>query len=230
MVRIELWLCDLDCTDDVHASLIATLGPDEIGRAARFVRPADRRRFEVRRGMTRTILAGYTGSPAPGLTFAPGEHGKPYLTGPAPLPAFSVSHSLGMMLLGVSWDGEIGVDIEACAPLQEDIAPVAFTAAECRELAAMPLARRDAHTLRLWTAKEAVLKAAGTGLFTPPTFIEITLGAAETWSDVRWLGPGRVHDRASRRVYSLKPREGYIAAVAAAGDCRDDSIDITWRE
>lgn len=230
MVQVDLWLRELDCHDPAHVALASTLGDDEHDRAARYHRAIDRRRYEVRRGLLRTILAGYTGCPARLVAFAETAHGKPHLDAAPPVPAFNLSHSNGVLLLGVSMDGDVGVDIEAVTALLDDIAPVAFTLDECARLAALPEMVRDAYALRLWTCKEAVLKAAGTGLLTPPTSVEITFAGESDWGDVTWLGAVPLHARSISRVYSFFPREGFVAAVAIAGTKLGDAVHFTLRE
>jgi len=96
-----------------------------------------------------------------------GPFGKPALEGAHARLSFSWSHTGDVALLGVAWElPELGVDIERDRPRPRllDIAGRYFAPDETAWLAAQPQEDRQAAFLRLWTAKEAVLKAHGQGL------------------------------------------------------------------
>ncbi len=79
---------------------------------------------------------------------------------------FSVSHSGGHGLIALVPHGRIGVDVEERTPrrnLNDDIR-LLFAPGERAELEAADEDRRTDLFYRLWTLKEAVLKAAGLGL------------------------------------------------------------------
>ncbi|MBC7906788.1 MAG: 4'-phosphopantetheinyl transferase superfamily protein [Rhodospirillaceae bacterium] len=85
-------------------------------------------------------------------------NGKPTLSN-GPL-CLSLSYRDGMMLLGAA-PTAIGVDVEWVGGDYSDVARDQFSPRECRWLASVH--QPDAFT-RLWTAKEAVLKATGQGI------------------------------------------------------------------
>lgn len=77
------------------------------------------------------------------------------------------SHSGGRLLVACATDARIGVDIESLhrrRPRALELAARWFHRAEAESLAALPAGAREATFLRLWCAKEAVLKAHGAGL------------------------------------------------------------------
>ena len=89
------------------------------------------------------------------------------MVGGVPSPVgFSVSHSGGHGLIALVPHGRIGVDVEERTPrrnLNDDIR-LLFAPGERAELEAADGDRRTDLFYRLWTLKEAVLKAAGLGL------------------------------------------------------------------
>jgi 4'-phosphopantetheinyl transferase len=112
-------------------------------------------------------LAAYLGVAPGDLRLGRGAFGKPALEGPHAGLSFSWSHTGEMALLGVAWElPELGVDIERDRPRPRllDIAGRYFAPAEAAWLAGQSLEHRQTSFLRLWTAKEAVLKAHGQGL------------------------------------------------------------------
>jgi len=116
------------------------------------------------RGALERLLQAYAGVPGP-VRIERGVHGKPFVA-EAGYPHFNVSHSRHCVVLAFAAEQEIGVDIEAedrrHSPME--LASRFFAAEESAALAALDEDARSAAFLRLWTAKEALLKALGHGL------------------------------------------------------------------
>ena len=116
------------------------------------------------RELLERLLAGYAGlDSAPDIVR--GKHGKPHA--PAlPDIDFNVSHTRAHVAIAFARGQPLGVDIESMDRRIEalDIARRYFAASEAAALEALPASERTAAFLRLWTAKEAVLKALGAGL------------------------------------------------------------------
>jgi phosphopantetheinyl transferase len=101
--------------------------------------------------------------------------GRPELPGGEWTFSFSHSQNLAVCLIGSTQrHGRLGVDVEAWRDLHpEDIAP-AFCPEEHRYLAeAMGDLERQRRLFDLWTRKEAVLKANGTGLLLNPAEVNM---------------------------------------------------------
>ena len=124
------------------------------------------------------------------------------------------SHSGGRLLLAHVPSGRIGVDIERLARRMDAlrIARRYFADTEVAMLEALPARPRQAAFLRLWCAKEAVLKAAGHG---------IAFGLHRVAFDVDGAAPRMTHcDPAlgspdDWTVHQLAPEPGFIAVLAA---------------
>lgn len=144
------------------------LSPGERDRADRYRRDDDRRRFVAGRHLIRTTLASLLACPAAAVPIAIDRHGRPGVDG---APAFSLSHAGDQVVLAVAPVGvalSVGIDIEM---LRDDIDPLAlgrrvFAGAELTAL--QSAGDRIALFFRLWTIKEALLKAAGRGLLIDP--------------------------------------------------------------
>ncbi len=191
------------------------LSPDERARAERFAFDELRRRFVACRGQLRVALGGMLEVDPAALRFVTGEHGKPALAGGVDL-AFNVSHSGSHGLLAVGRE-ELGVDVErvggcpTASLLDSVCAP-----AELDALAAVPAGRRAAAFIRLWVAKEAVLKASGQGLSVRPAALTVP---AERPAAV-WL--------AARRYWlaELPAPAGYAAALACSAP--PSAVELSW--
>ncbi|WP_231849012.1 4'-phosphopantetheinyl transferase family protein [Paramagnetospirillum magneticum] len=100
------------------------------------------------------------------IVLARDSFGKPMLADPDSGYWFNCASCDGLLLIAGSRQGPVGADVETlerCIPVWED-ASQGFAPAERALLAALPAARRPLAFARLWTAKEAVLKARGTGI------------------------------------------------------------------
>jgi len=107
-------------------------------------------------------------------------------------PAFSITHCAGLVAVGWAAEGEVGVDAE---PLSGRVdAPTAATflsPLERDEIGALPAAARGPARLLRFVAKEALLKARGTGFIADPTALHLAQaacrGPARTRPAVRLL-------------------------------------------
>jgi len=113
------------------------------------------------------LLSGYLGIPHGDLIIERDLYGKPHLVGEhAARVQFNLSHSGASMIVALSRDQALGVDIED--GLRERpwlaLAERYFAPAEYRRLARLPEATLAAAFIDLWSCKEAVLKALGRGI------------------------------------------------------------------
>lgn len=208
---LRLWRVDLRVP--ASAEQLRTLSSDEVARAARFVFPRDRRRFEAAHCALRFLLAQELGTDAAALAFDAGAQGKPVLTG-AGGPAFNLSHSGDVALLALATDASvaaIGVDVEIDDEQRHSDALAArvFTPAELAQYRATAPQERGRAFLRGWTRKEACLKAAGTGLSLAPASFDAGLDADMRRVELRWR-----EQVWALRVVSVDAGPGVIAALA----------------
>jgi 4'-phosphopantetheinyl transferase len=212
-----LWRAPLDLAGPELAELRRTLSPEESARAARFRFPAAQNRFAAARGSLRTILARYCHADPGSLQFGYRPAGKPYLAS-GQGPEFSVSHSHSWALYGIARGREIGVDLERIGKPSLDHEGVAkrfFSPAEAAYLMSLPPEMRAESFFRLWTLKEAYLKARGEGLRIPLASFEVSITPGRLEASLRPV------DRGSGRegwfLTSVDPGFGYAAAVAVPG-------------
>jgi len=203
---VELLVASLEADPRALSACRSILSPGERERADRFHFDRDRRRFTAARATLRRVLAERTGTPPESLAIETDRHGKPFLAHPETHLHFNVSHSGERVLIGLSREAPLGVDIEdlshahrlpamgerICAPAEWD------------RLAGLPVDRLERELLRLWTAKESFLKAAGTGFQVDPRRIEIPPSVTEgkaTPVEVHW--PDEPGLAARFRLYPL---------------------------
>lgn len=165
--QLHLWRVDLD-RPDVGTEYIATsLLSEERRRAVRFRSSVEARRWILSRVALRRILGGYLGTGALEVEFIRGPKGKPALAGDAAGNVrFNLSHSGGLALVAVSWNHEVGVDVERIRGglNQMALARLALGTQAVELLIASEPERCTATFFRLWVRHEASIKCQGIGL------------------------------------------------------------------
>ncbi len=162
---ITVWTVDLDAEAFQRAERLAQLDDVERARAARFHFAQDARRWRAAHVALREVLARHTGVAAAALPFAEDPNGKPRLAMPQAI-AFNLSHSAGLALIAVGGTQPLGVDVEDVKPVpeMEGVAESHFAADERAALFALSEPERLAAFYRIWTRKEAYVKATGIGV------------------------------------------------------------------
>lgn len=188
--EVPVWNVNLAAMKPRLADLARLLSCDEQARANRFRFATDAMRFVLAHGALREILALYAQVPATQLRFKRNPFGKPFLTRDAELDLkFNLSYRGERALVAVSRGREIGIDIERFnLPLNiRAMFEFVCSAAEKRALQDLPDEEQTRAFLRLWTRKEAVLKAISRGFSFDARQIEIGFepknGVAEVFCD-----------------------------------------------
>jgi 4'-phosphopantetheinyl transferase len=144
----------------------------EWAQAERFHKLEDSLRFQAAHVLKRLLVGAAVGRDIADLHFLRAAGGKPFLVNAGSLD-FNLSHGGNWVAVALSWSGRIGVDVESEkeGDFWQEIAS-AF-------LASMDV--KDAGFLKMWTAKEAAVKANGAGLAIPLTEVVIDTTNSETF-------------------------------------------------
>jgi len=124
----------------------------------------DKNRSLLAELLVRKVLRDVFVIPELEICFRTGSHGKPYLTKSGPF--FNVSHA-GEWVAAIFHSHEAGIDIEQLRSIDTRIASRFFNPRESAALADLEEHNRLRQFYRLWTMKEAYIKASGKGLSTP---------------------------------------------------------------
>jgi 4'-phosphopantetheinyl transferase len=215
----ELWLVDLERAAPALEAIEQAeprLAADDRARARQFADPRERRDrlaayIALRIALERTIGP----QQVRGIAFVRSGGGKPRLAdGQAD---FSLSHSNGMALIGVTDRGDIGVDLESQRPVRVSLLRRQLIVAAGSGLAGAPVpSASDAAFLQAWSRLEAFAKAKGRGL----ARLLVDVGVRGEGSDA--ATPARVEAAARRMVkeahltvHDLELLPGLHGAVAA---------------
>ena len=220
-----------------HGTLDAEPGPvspAEEARARRMRSPRRRREFLVCRGALRRVLGETLGIDPLAVPIREGAHGKPRLAyrgstfrGP-PRIGFNVSHSDARFIVALALGMDPGVDVERIRP-RRDLAGLArrfFSPAEQRAVADAPDPLLAFH--RVWTRKEAVIKADGRGVSIDLRRFDVSAGDPPILLGARWEGAA-ADEAASWFLHTLDTGPDHAAALAVRRPRADVVIRAVFR-
>ena len=162
------------------------------------------------------LLMAYANVDAP-PEIARTERGKPHAPSLAHFD-FNLTHAREQVLIAVAREQPVGVDLERIDREIEidDIARRYFSAAEADALEALAPERKLAAFLRLWTLKEAVLKALGEGISFGLDRVAFALDADGVPSRIATIAP-EAGAPAEWRLARIDAARGHVGALAWRG-------------
>ena len=167
--HVTIACLSLHVADNEYAYLVNLLSDDEKERSLRRV-PEVRRRAVVSRGRLRVLLGRLTGVPPEEVSLKTGRFGKPYLSDShQDSIQFNVAHSMDEAVIALSRQCTIGVDVEKRKATHDQkwarlMAPTILSEVELKQRVRASDGVSPEEILDCWVAKEAVLKAIGTGI------------------------------------------------------------------
>jgi 4'-phosphopantetheinyl transferase len=195
------------------AAWAATLSPAERDRAARFRLDADRTAFLAAHALLRRMLSDLAPVPPAAWRFVAGAAGKPELDPAHGLPwlRFNITHARSLVACAVAVGDDVGVDVESLdrRPPAAGLAARWFAPDEAALLDTLAEPARIEAFLRLWTLKEAFVKATGDGI---ALGIERVVFALDPPRLLR--APPEAGAPAAWRVLQIEPVPRHLLAVA----------------
>jgi 4'-phosphopantetheinyl transferase len=163
--------------------------------------------------LVRAWLSQPLGADAPTLRFARDARGRPSLAAPHAGIDVNWSHSGDGLLMAYGAGVQVGVDLEILRPRPRalELARRFFTAREADTLGVLPDSAREQAFVRLWCAKEALLKAHGHGLSFGLERLEFAR-RGEDWLLVD-CDPA-LGAPAEWALHAFAPGPGYLATIA----------------
>lgn len=172
--EVHLWLCFYEEIRDraLLNEYWALLSAEERRKQRRFYFERDRHRYLVTRAMVRTVLSKYADLAPEQWLFATNPYGRPEVANEdtdARSLSFNLSHTSGLIVLGVTRSRAIGVDVENVCEQRAavEIADRFFAPEEVSALRTLPAQEQGRRFFEYWTLKEAYIKARGMGLSIP---------------------------------------------------------------
>ncbi len=170
--QIQVWGADLDQIEQHFQSLewdplLWLLSAEERDRAERIQIPLARRRFVAGRGLLRLWLGAYLSQDPADVSLVYGSYGKPDLVQTTANPVvFNLAHSGSVLVMAFGRGDPIGVDVEQLRPhaQMERVIRRRFGPHEQHHCQQVLWSKKLRTFLKIWTAKEACLKAQGLGI------------------------------------------------------------------
>lgn len=227
---VRLWTMSLAGLVEADvAPWLAVLDDAERARVGRLKMARSRIEYVAAHALARAMLAELTGEAPAAFRYEAGPKGKPVALcdGRRLALHFNLSHTGGLVAVAASPAHELGLDTEALGRrVNLAVADRYFFGAETDWLHALEPQRRAEGFLRLWTLKEAYIKATGRGLSQP---------LDEFWFDV---DPPRIRftaaiadDAAAWRFHQRVVDGGYLVAVGwRAGTAGEAPLAVEERK
>ncbi len=164
-LNVKVWLGDIDAVETDYPIYFSCLDPIERSQASQFKNDLLRLRYAAIHAKLRDILAEAVDSAPELLRIHRTPYGKPYLPD-FPDISFNMSHTENKAAIAVGYRCQLGIDIETCKPRTNlaGLANKCFGEEEKRYWQLLPETLNLLEFYRLWTRKEAFVKATGRGI------------------------------------------------------------------
>lgn len=213
---LDIWAFSQIQAESISKKLQVVLTTNELTRAAKYYTSELKNQYIVRRGILRTILSHYLDCFASEVEFCYSEWGKPQLDENQVY--FNLSHSHDSVVIAVSQEPLIGIDIEFTVPIPDmkRVAERHFSPSEQATLFALDKPEQLKAFYRCWTRKEAFIKADGRGLGIALDSFDVTLAPHDS---PQLLRIGDQYDVASQWSMQNLPlgNKDYLGAVLIYG-------------
>jgi 4'-phosphopantetheinyl transferase len=206
----QIWFASFEAEDSSY--FIPFLSEDEKKRSARLRSNTIACRHIISHGILRLLLSNYTGVFPNELIFENNSFGKPFISNPVNSKiSFNLSHSGGMLLIAVVKDKQVGIDVEKIEEKRDfkGMLPLVFSLSEQQTISRSGDPIHDFYSI--WTAKEAILKAAGRGFSYPSNKFSVFILNGITFPGII---PTELTGGCSCSLSSFSPASGYSAAIA----------------
>lgn len=215
---IDIWRSEVALSPGKIQDYHELLSEEEKERADKFTFPDKFEEYVVTRGLLRTALAHVLNQEAGSFVFDYTAERKPYLDKryEEQRIAINVSHSHGQVLVAISLDRNIGIDIEK---IRENVdyrklAKRFFSSAEYEALVLYQGDPLEAF-FATWTRKEAFVKAVGKGIAFGLSEFDVNIDPldAPRMLVTRW----RADDVHKWHMKKIDTEQGYLATLVADG-------------
>jgi 4'-phosphopantetheinyl transferase len=208
----QIWSASFEAED--CSCFTPLLSEFEIGCAERQMNKTVAHQKIISRGILRILLGNYLGLDPKELLFEASPYGKPFLSNPIkPEISFNLSHSGDLLLIALSKDKQIGIDVERIDE-QIDFRSLSHMIFLDEEQLALSCSTNPIHDFYvLWTAREAILKLTGLGFSHPAhNFSVIRENKVPHFSTI----PVEINSSHAYSLSSFIPADGYLAALATS--------------
>ena len=210
--HVVVWMTQVLTAQNAMPFLESCLDAHDRERAARFHFAEDRARYVLGRALVRNILGRYLAQAPETIALTYTDHGQPYFPGDETM-RFSITHAHDLVAVALTANAQIGIDIEYVERKLNlnELAGRILSADDFGAFKALPGSEKEAEFFRVWTRKEAYLKARGEGISEGLQKISVSFGPDEVTS----LADTRDESTAQKwRMHKLSLPAEYMGALA----------------
>jgi 4'-phosphopantetheinyl transferase len=211
---IVVWLAQVSTSQERLPFLEPCLDAHDRERAARFRFAEDRARYVLGRALARNILGRYLSLAPERIELAYTDRGRPIFPHDETL-HFSLTHTHDLVAVALTAHAQVGIDIEYMERKLnlEELAERILSAEDFRVFKALPDLEKEPAFFRVWTRKEAYLKARGEGISEGLQKISVAFGP----DAITFLTDARDELAAPKwRVHALDLPDGYMGSLACS--------------
>ncbi len=224
--NIQIYYFNLKKIKVNKSTLTSILSKKEVDRANKFKFEKDRNKFIISRGILRELISKINNIDPKKIKYNINIYGKPFISNENGYRLkFNLSHSGELVIYAFSHESEIGIDIEILDSSINhlELAKNYFTNNEINYLSESQNSQKlSENFFRVWTRKEALLKAVGTGLFSD-------LKKIETLNDIIKLkdlpSEVRINFSSNWNITDLEINTNYKTAIAYGGNHKNFYIE-----
>jgi len=165
MNDLEIWHGKVTAEDAHYQAYWRVLDEAEQAQARNYKNALLHKRYVESHGRLRNLLAKTLNQSPEKIRIRKAEHGKPYLADYPEL-AFNLSHTADRLMIAVGWNCRLGVDIEIGKQRinLSGLVDKCFSEEEADYWTQLPETQKNQAFYRIWTRKEAFVKATGHGI------------------------------------------------------------------
>jgi 4'-phosphopantetheinyl transferase len=174
--EVHIYKESIDFLEKLDNDVLYSLSKSENQRLNSYINPSDKKRFALGRYITRSMLKRYTGKCFNCKEFLYNAYKKPIIRESNINIEFNITHSENIVLVAFS-KAPVGIDIEIEKNFDWSlVSDLVFTSKELNYLYTLTDEEFKRIFFKLWTNKEAYIKASGKGFFLPANTIEVKFG------------------------------------------------------
>ena len=214
--EVHIWNYSLEPDKNLAELYFNNLSEDEKDRVKKIIIKEVKYRSILSKVITKKILSKYLDRKITQINYCYNKFGKPKLSSEINHLDlnFNISHSGNLGVIAISKNKQIGIDIEQIVELNDlnDLIDLIFTENEIRQIGLLDQIDKTKMFYKIWTAKEAFVKAIGYGLSFPVKNIEFEINRIRGIS-IKFVKefPDSLNDW---QIYNFSPEESYTSTIA----------------
>jgi 4'-phosphopantetheinyl transferase len=214
--EIHTWFFNINQSMVVVKNFYRILSAEEKYKISKIRIEELRNRQIITKGTLRVLLSNYFDCEPLDIEFQTNNYGKPEVIPLLNTPniSFNLSHSEDYLIVGLTKDHLFGIDLEKIVEIQnlDDVVGLCFSEYEKKWFRNLQPLQRPEIFYKIWTAKEAFIKAIGEGLSFSPNRISFDINPVKELklNNILWE-----KDTENWQITSFHPVKNTVSTIAA---------------